>query len=927
MSLLRRAVWGVPLAVVMSAVAATAMMLTATLMLSGWLGTLEQEWKQLDSEAAAARIGDAIDREFQLRNQSVLAAAEDGRLSAEDALLLTRPPISFYAVYALPQDTPTDALEPLATGEGYTPSHASAVRRALELREAAPFPGATVRGPWHLEWIDGVLLAAGIWEVEGGDRIAAVLPARPFLQSAVRFAAGDGVRSEVLVEGRIAAGPGIIPELQVAEITLPLAAGGPPLVLRVTAVPGPREALFPLLGTFILISGTGLSFALGALILGWGRAASQYYSVQHRQRLLQDRSPLLYAEVGSDLAIRDVNETLSEALEYDAEDLLGRSIAELVYNSPDLVSGLREPPGDLASFQAPATFITRDGGLRETSVTAVASEIAPGVFTWQLLAQDMTGEMRAHKASLQSRHEVQFLSKIVESFSDGLLVVDEQGGVFYANPAAREMLGDGGVLGRHLPDLFPMPPARDVWSEILEALAREQRWEEEFGLRSDESDTLRVSIRASGESPRRGGGRAVILLLHNLTRERELMSALATSQRQHEVIFNQAPTGIIVLDETGTVRDYNEFHRTRLLPLLAGTASEGFRPLYEQPALVRAGGQLAAERLYAGHSIVLEPVSVPTPAGETHILSIKGVPETDADGRVRHAYLFIEDITERHQRLVRESERASSLEDEKDRAVAASRLKSQFLATISHELRTPLNAIIGFSQIIARRSGRALDERQRANLARIEDSGQKLLHIVDDLLDVTRIETGRVDLRLETVDLRSFFERLQAEAEPLAEKNANTLQVVVPSNIGAMVTDAARLHQVLINLLGNAAKFTEAGQIILSAEAIAASSGSDIDSVLIGIEDSGIGIPEDQLSQIFEEFYQVDGSATRAYGGTGLGLAISRQLTLLLGGRISVDSQPGVGTTFVLRFPRQHPAAHGTGRPPRTSPASPSVPR
>ena len=233
----------------------------------------------------------------------------------------------------------------------------------------------------------------------------------------------------------------------------------------------------------------------------------------------------------------------------------------------------------------------------------------------------------------------------------------------------------------------------------------------------------------------------------------------------------------------------------------------------------------------------------------------------------------------------------------RDRALEATQAKNIFLAKMSHELRTPLNAILGYTELL-RESEKPEQAELDADLERIYSAGRHLLAIVDDLLDVSRIEAEQLTLRREAIDLPEFLSELADEVRHLASNNSNSFKTAIPADLGALTSDRTRVHQVLLNLLSNAFKYTRGGEVSLAVTA------SD-DTVQFMVRDTGIGIASDQLERIFEAFAQVDDSPTRAFEGTGLGLAISRQLTHLLGGSLTVSSTPGAGSTFTFSLPRE----------------------
>jgi len=230
-------------------------------------------------------------------------------------------------------------------------------------------------------------------------------------------------------------------------------------------------------------------------------------------------------------------------------------------------------------------------------------------------------------------------------------------------------------------------------------------------------------------------------------------------------------------------------------------------------------------------------------------------------------------------------------------AEEANQAKSQFLANMSHELRTPLNAIIGYSEMLQEEAEEAGQDEFIPDLSKIYTAGRHLLSLINDILDLSKIEAGKTELYLESFDLGTLIEDVEATVQPLIQKKGNTLEVVVPRELGAMRADMTKVRQVLLNLLSNAAKFTEEGSIRLRV----APQGEEI---FLAVADSGIGMTPRQLEGLFQAFSQADASTSKNYGGTGLGLVISRSFCRMMGGDISVESSPGEGTTFTVRLPR-----------------------
>ncbi|MBE9563068.1 MAG: response regulator, partial [Proteobacteria bacterium] len=233
----------------------------------------------------------------------------------------------------------------------------------------------------------------------------------------------------------------------------------------------------------------------------------------------------------------------------------------------------------------------------------------------------------------------------------------------------------------------------------------------------------------------------------------------------------------------------------------------------------------------------------------------------------------------------------------KEQAESANQAKSEFLANMSHEIRTPLNAVIGFSELL---TSLVVDEKQKSYLHSIQTSGKTLLTLINDILDLSKIEAGRLDINYEIININRIFSELhQIFVIKLAEKNLEFIVDIDDNLPTALLFDEIRLRQVLLNLIGNAVKFTEIGHIKLASHKIDKDDPNKIDLV-ISVTDTGIGIPLNQQEMVFESFRQQDGQSTRKYGGTGLGLAITKRLIKIMNGQISIDSQVGKGSTFEI---------------------------
>ncbi|MCL4813820.1 MAG: hypothetical protein KJ061_15120 [Vicinamibacteraceae bacterium] len=256
----------------------------------------------------------------------------------------------------------------------------------------------------------------------------------------------------------------------------------------------------------------------------------------------------------------------------------------------------------------------------------------------------------------------------------------------------------------------------------------------------------------------------------------------------------------------------------------------------------------------------------------------------------------------------RVAERTSELAEARDRAEIANRMKSAFLSTMSHELRSPLNSIIGFADVLLQGLAGPLNEEQTAQLRIVKDSGCHLLGVINEVLDISKIEAGQIELALSIFDVREPIEKAVRSLEPQAARKQVELEVRVLPGAGEITSDRRRLEQVLLNLVGNAIKFTERGRVTVTAEPspAPASAAAQHTGLRICVADTGCGIHPDDMRKLFKPFTQVGDPAQR-HDGTGLGLAISKRIVERLGGTIEVTSQPDRGSTFTVTLPFDPP--------------------
>ena len=534
---------------------------------------------------------------------------------------------------------------------------------------------------------------------------------------------------------------------------------------------------------------------------------------------------------------------------------------------------------------------------------------------------DITERKRAEEALRRSEEQFRL---IMENLADLVAVLDLDGRRLYNSPSYQGILGDPDKLRGSSSFDQLHPEDRDRVQEAFQETVRTgigQRME--YRMMDQHSRIRHIESQGSVIRDAKGRVSQVVVVSRDVTERREAERARRESEQKYRDLVMLANSIILRWSRDGRITFLNEFgqrffgfteaeicgrHVIGTIVPETETGGRDLTPLMDEicanPAAfeqnlnecVRRNG----ERVWIAwtNRIVLNE------QGQvTEILSIG----TDITARKRvEEELRVTQASLEERVLLRTTELAEA----RDRAESADRLKSAFLATMSHELRTPLNSIIGFTGIMLQGLAGPLNAEQTKQLGMVQGSARHLLALINDVLDISKIEAGQLEIHAEPFDLRASLEKVAALVKPMADKKGLTLRVAPPPVMEAVVNDRLRVEQVLLNLLNNAVKFTERGAVTLEARLSSdytfPNRKTPHPAARLCVTDTGIGIKPEDMEKIFQPFRQIDSGLTRQHDGTGLGLTICRHLAGLMGGEISAKSAWGEGSTFTFVLPLEH---------------------
>jgi len=566
--------------------------------------------------------------------------------------------------------------------------------------------------------------------------------------------------------------------------------------------------------------------------------------------------------------ILQANDAVSRLLGFRRDELVEQSLSRFI------------SPAETREFTAVLREVVENGSTRNGRLNprSASGEVIPTTLNASAL-RDPDGRVIGAIGILRDMRELDkaraYAESLIKFAPDPVFVSDLEGKILQANDAVSQLLGfrPDELIEQSLSKFISADETREFTAALREVVAKGVTRDARLNPRSASGEVIPTTLNASALRDLSGRVIGAIGILRDM---RELDKARAYA----ESLIKFAPDPVFVSDLDGKILQAND----------AVSELTGFRPdeVIEQSLSRFISAEETREFTAALKEVVAKGVTRDarlnprTASGETIPTTLNASALRDADGRVIGAIGILRDMRE--------------LDKARQAAEIANRAKSQFLANMSHELRTPLNAIILYTELLRdEATDRHLDD-FLPDLKKIHGAARHLLALINDVLDLSRIESGKLELHPETFDLCALVRDVVTTIQPLAQKNANSLNVNCPEGIGSMHADPTKVRQSLFNLLSNACKFTEGGTVRLEVER----DGSWFNFRVI---DTGIGLTPEHLGNLFKPFSQVDPSATRRFGGSGLGLAITRHFCQAMGGDIAVESQPGVGSTFTIRLP------------------------
>jgi len=640
---------------------------------------------------------------------------------------------------------------------------------------------------------------------------------------------------------------------------------------------------------------------IGAFTVQLVRLNKRITRSETRSRLLLESVGEGIFGVGKDGLVDFINPAGTRMLGFEPEDLIGNKIHDLIHHTR--ADGTPYPVDDCPMHHSlergtvghrdNEVLWRKDGSSFPVEYTSVPTSNGDNSIGSVVVFHDITERK-------QAEDQLRKLSRAVEQSSSSVVITDLTGCIEYANPKFTEITGYAleEVLGQNSRMINSNSQSQEFYADLWATIASGREWHGEFCNRKKNGELYWESASISPIRDAAGEVTHYVAVKDDITERRRMEEEVRRSERELKQLIEVAPFPVVVVTTDGD-KSPAEFLNQTFVDLFGWTIEDipdmdaWYSRAYPDPEYRQATREAWAEQLATARreNGLVVPVEVRVRCKDGKDRTVQWSAATVGDRFIAMAV----DLTARKQ-----AEEALAVA--KDVAESANRAKSAFLANMSHELRTPMNAILGYSEMLIEEAEDLGQEDFVPDLKKINQAGAHLLALINDILDLSKIEAGKMELYLETIDLSSMIDDIAATVDTLIKKKHNTLQVEKGDDLGSIHADMTKIRQMLFNLISNAAKFTEQGTITLGAHREVTDDG---DRITFTVADTGIGVAADKIGKLFEEFTQADASTTRKFGGTGLGLAITRRFCQMMGGDISAESTLGEGSVFTIQIPAE----------------------
>ena len=619
--------------------------------------------------------------------------------------------------------------------------------------------------------------------------------------------------------------------------------------------------------------------------------------------------------VDPDGFVTDVNEQMCRMTGYSREDLIG-SPFKRYFTEPELAdAGVQRTftEGIVTNYE----LVVRTKGGRKATVSFNASVFrnaegrVQGIFA---SARDISEQARLQT---QLTDQKVYNRSLIEASADALFAIAPDGTVTDVNAEASRLTG---YSRKHLVNsrfsTYFTDPDR-ARSGVLKTLADGRVLGYELVLITRHGRRIPVGFNAGVFTDAAAQPLGILAGARDISEQKTLEQQLRDQQFYTRSLIESNIDALMTTDPLGVITDVNE-----QMEKLTGSSREEligsrFKEYFTDPDRAENGIRQVLE----DGKVTNYELTARGKHGREMVVSYNAVTLYDRDGKLQGVFAAARDVTERKRFEQTLQEKNVELEEEKRRAMEANRLKSEFLANMSHELRTPLNAIIGFSELMHAGKVGTMAEQHREYLGDILTSARHLLQLINDVLDLAKVESGKMEFRPEILDIAKVVSEVRDILRALAARKRIEIEIETSPELGRIELDPAKLKQVLYNYLSNALKFTpEEGRVTVSARP------EGEDRFRLDVSDTGIGVRTEDLGKLFVEFQQLDASTAKKYPGTGLGLALTKRIVEAQGGTVAVRSEPGVGSVFSAVLPRRSFAMTVEPPPPPLPAAAPGLP-